>query len=93
MLITHSDFTLKALRALWLKHRHPVLLFPNPTGCNGNIQLATGHMDRGDPQGAMKAVVKDCHIKNRTAIHGSLRHKVVMAVLPGHKSIHPQPTP
>jgi hypothetical protein len=56
------DFTLKALRALWRKHHHPVLLFPNPAG-RGDIQLATNHMDRGGPQGAMKAVVKDCHIK------------------------------
>jgi len=58
------DFTLKALRALWLKHRHPVLLFPNPAG-RGGIQLATSHMDRGGPQGAMKALVKDCGIKKK----------------------------
>jgi len=58
------DFTLKALRALWLKHRHPVLLFPNPAG-RGDIQLATSHMDRGDPQGAMKALVNDCGIKKK----------------------------
>ena len=31
-LVPLPDLTLKALRALWLKHRHPALLFPNPVG-------------------------------------------------------------
>lgn len=57
------DLTLKALRALWLKHRHPNLLFPNPAGSAQYIQQATRHMDRGGAQSAMKAVVKDCGIK------------------------------
>ena len=59
------DLTLKALRALWLKHRHPNLLFPNPTGSAQRIQQATRHMDRGGAQSAMKAVVKDCSIKKK----------------------------
>ena len=59
------DLTLKALRALWLKHRHPVLLFPNPVGSVEHIQQATRHMDRGGAQSAMKAVVKDCGIKKK----------------------------
>ncbi len=84
-LLPLPDLTLRALRALWCKHRHPSLLFPNPVGSAQTIQQATRHMDRGGAQGAMKAVVKDCGIKNRTAIHGSLRN----TVLPGHKSIHP----
>ena len=57
------DLTLKALRTLWLKHRHPNLLFPNPIGSAQRIQQATRHMDRGGAQSAMKAVVKDCRIK------------------------------
>ncbi len=59
------DFTLKALRTLWLKHRHPALLFPNPVGSAAHIQQATRHMDRGGAQSAMKAVVKDCGIKKK----------------------------
>ncbi len=60
------DLTLKALRALWLKHRHPNLLFPNPTGSAQRIQQATSHMDRGGAQNAMKAVVKECGIKKKS---------------------------
>jgi site-specific recombinase XerD len=59
------DFTLKALRTLWLKHRHPNLLFPNPVGSAQCIQQATRHMDRGGAQSAMKAVVNDCDIKKK----------------------------
>ena len=53
----------QALRALWCKHRHPALLFPNPSGSPERIQKATSHMDRGSTQAAMKAVVSDCGIK------------------------------
>ena len=48
------DLTLKALRALWLKHRHPNLLLPNPTGSAQCIQQATRHMDRGGAQNVMQ---------------------------------------
>jgi len=64
-LIPLPDLTLKSLRALWLKHRHPHLLFPNPVGNIKTIQAATRHMDRGGAQSAMKAVVKDCGIKKK----------------------------
>ena len=64
-LVPLPDLTLKALRALWLKHRHPALLFPNPVGSAEHIQKATSHMDRGGAQNAMKAVVKDCGIKKK----------------------------
>jgi integrase len=64
-LVPLPDFTLKALRMLWLKHRHPALLFPNPVGKAEQIQQATRHMDRGGAQSAMKAVVKDCGIKKK----------------------------
>lgn len=85
-LLPLPDLTLQALRALWCKHQHPRLLFPNPVGSAQTIQQATRHMDRGGAQSAMKAVVKDCGIKNRTAIHGFLRNTVP----PRHKSIHTQ---
>lgn len=64
-LVPLPDLTLKALRSLWLKHRHPVLLFPNPVGKAEHVQQATRHMDRGGAQSAMKAVVKDCGIKKK----------------------------
>ncbi len=64
-LLPLPDLTLRALRALWRKHRHPRLLFPNPVGTARTIQQATRHMDRGGAQNAMKAVVKDCGIKKK----------------------------
>jgi len=64
-LVPLPDLALKALRALWLKHRHPALLFPNPVGSAEHIQQATRHMDRGGAQSAMKVVVKDCGIKKK----------------------------
>lgn len=59
------DLTLRALRTLWTKHRHPKLLFPNLTGSAERIQQATHHMDRGGAQNAMKMVVKECGIKKK----------------------------
>lgn len=55
---------LKALRALWLKHRHPQLLFPG--GHIDRIQNTNKHMDRGGTQKAMKVVVNDCGIKKKS---------------------------
>ena len=60
------DLTLKALRALWVKHRHPDLLFPNATGSLETIRKATTHMDRGGSQKAMKVVVEECGIKKKS---------------------------
>lgn len=57
------DLTYQALRALWCKHRHPTLLFPNAVGSLERIRSATTHMDRGGAQAAMKAVVAQCGIK------------------------------
>ena len=64
-LVPLPDLTLKALRALWLKHRNPELLFPNPVGSPSCIQQATRHMDKGGAQQAMKTVVKECGIKKK----------------------------
>lgn len=60
------DLTLKALRALWLKHRHPRLLFPNAKGSKETYCLAETHMDRGGAQQAMKRVVQECGIKKKS---------------------------
>jgi hypothetical protein len=54
---------LVGLRALWSKHRHPNLIFPNANGSLKTIQQATTHMDRGGAQKAMKIVVTECGIK------------------------------
>lgn len=64
-LVPLPDLALKALRALWAKHQHPRLLFPNPVGSAQHIKKATRHMDRGGAQNAMKAVVQDCGIKKK----------------------------
>ena len=62
-LVPLPDAALKALRALWLKHRHPFLLFPG--GNFERIQNTNKHMDRGGAQNAMKMVVKDCGVKKK----------------------------
>jgi len=65
-LIPLPDLTLQGLRALWSKHRHPKLIFPNANGSLKTIQKATTHMDRGGAQKAMKVVVKECGIKKKS---------------------------
>jgi integrase len=65
-LVPLPDFTLKALRVLWIRHRHPYLIFPNAKGSLQTIQKATNHMDRGGTQNAMKVVVEQCGIKKKS---------------------------
>ena len=65
-LVPLPDLTLLALRALWRKHRHPNLLFPNANGSLATIQQATTHMDRGGVQKAMQVVVAECGIKKKS---------------------------
>jgi integrase/recombinase XerD len=65
-LVPLPDLTYQALRALWRKHRHPRLLFPNAAGSAERIRNATTHMDRGGTQAAMKAVVAQCRIKKKS---------------------------
>jgi len=60
------DLTYHGLRALWCKHRNPHMLFPNAVGSLERIRSATGHMDRGGTQAAMKAVVNQCGIKKKS---------------------------
>ena len=64
-LVPLPDLTLLGLRALWKKHRHPKLIFPNANGSLKTIQMATTHMDRGGTQKAMKVVVTECGIKKK----------------------------
>ena len=65
-LVPLPDLTLMALRALWNKHRHRYLIFPNAKGSLETIQQATAHMDRGGAQNAMKMVVNECGIKKKS---------------------------
>ncbi len=65
-LVPLPDLTYQALRVLWMRHRHPRLLFPNATGSMERIRQATTHMDRGGTQAAMKAVVQQCRIKKKS---------------------------
>jgi integrase/recombinase XerD len=65
-LVPLPDLTLQALRALWCKHCHPNLIFPNANGSLQTIQQATTHMDRGGAQKAMKVVVAECGIKKKS---------------------------
>jgi len=65
-LVPLPDLALQGLRALWKKHRHPYLLFPNAKGSLKTVQKATTHMDRGGAQTAMKKVVTECGIKKKS---------------------------
>jgi len=79
-LVPLPDLTYQGLRALWSKHRHPYLIFPNAKGSLETIQKATTHMDRGGTQKAMKMVVTECGIKKKVHIH-SLRHSFATHLL------------
>jgi integrase len=59
------NLTYSALRALWTRHRHPHLLFPNAVGSPERIRTATTHMDRGGTQKTMKVLLAECGIKKR----------------------------
>jgi integrase/recombinase XerD len=71
------DLAYQGLRALWYKHHHPRLLFPNPTGTPAQIRAAKGPMGAGSAQSAMKAVVGECGIKKK-----SLSTPCAMPLLP-----------
>jgi integrase len=64
-LVPLPDFTCRALRSLWSRHRHPQWIFPSAVGSPERIARASGHMDRGGAQAAMKAVVHACGIKKK----------------------------
>lgn len=60
------ELTCQGLRALWAKHRHPRLLFPDPRGSAERIRTASAHMNLGGTQKAVKAMLADCGIKKRS---------------------------
>ncbi len=67
------DVTLGVLRQFWTTHRNPRLVFPNPNGGVKLMSRATGPMDSGGVQQALKAAVRDCGIHRKISPH-SLRH-------------------
>ena len=67
------EMTLDVLRRYWATHRHPKLLFPNPSGGVEQMHRAAGSMNRGGVQMAIKAAVADCGIQRKITTH-SLRH-------------------
>jgi site-specific recombinase XerD len=67
------EVTLDVLRRFWTTHRNPCLVFPNPNGGAKLMSRATGPMDRGGVQQALKAAVRDCGIHRKISPH-SLRH-------------------
>ena len=60
------DLTCNALRALWAKHRHPRLLFPNCVGSAERMRTATTHMSRGGTQKAFRVLLDECGVKKRS---------------------------
>ncbi|QIL90505.1 tyrosine-type recombinase/integrase [Microbulbifer sp. SH-1] len=64
--------TLEALRAYWVTHRNPTLLFPRGRTPEEQHQ-AREPMDRGGTQKSFKAIVSDVGIRKEITIH-TLRH-------------------
>jgi len=70
--VTLPMVTLLALRAYWVTHRNPSLLFPG--GKTPQDRHSTkAPMDRGGLQKSIRAIVRDCGIHKAITIH-SLRH-------------------
>jgi len=70
--VTLPQRTLQALRAYWVTHRHPSLLFPaGKTPEQQHVSKLT--MDRGGLQKSFKVIVKSCGISKPVTLH-SLRH-------------------
>ena len=65
-LVPLPDFTCRALRSLWSRHRNPLWLFPNALGSSERIAGADRPMNRAGAQAAMKAVVQSCGIKKKS---------------------------
>lgn len=70
--VTLPTATLHALRAYWVTHRHPMLLFPAGK-TPADRHSAEVPMDRGGLQKSVKVIVNDCGINKPITVH-SLRH-------------------
>lgn len=64
-LVPLPDLAYQGLRALWRRHRHPRLLFPNARGSIDTVGRATSPMSRGGVQAAVKQMLADAGIKKK----------------------------
>jgi integrase/recombinase XerD len=72
--------TLKALRASWVTHRHPLGLFPATGRDHRQAARADGPMERSRVQGALRRVVRDLGFRKAISIH-TLRHSYTTHLL------------
>jgi integrase/recombinase XerD len=72
--------TLTMLREYWVRHRHPLWLFPATGREHRQAALADGPMDKSSVQGAMRRVVRDLKFRKAISIH-SLRHSYATHLL------------
>ncbi len=70
--VTLPMATLHALRAYWVTHRNPSLLFPSGKTPKDR-HSARAPMDRGGLQKSIRVIVRDCGIHKAITVH-SLRH-------------------
>jgi integrase/recombinase XerD len=68
------DTCLKLLRQHWLTHRHPIWLFPSPTG-ESNRPMSESGLQR-----AFRAAVKEAGIHKKATVH-TLRHSYATHLL------------
>jgi len=72
--------TLLALRASWIAHRNPLLLFPTSSNKYASMGEARTPMNREGVQKAFKAAVNRCNIAKKVTVH-SLRHSYATHLL------------
>jgi integrase/recombinase XerD len=72
--------TLKALRAYWATHRHPIWLFPATGRDHRRAASADGPMERSSVPGALRRVVRDLGFRKAISIH-TLRHSYATHLL------------
>ncbi len=76
--------TLQSLRAYWLTHRHPQLLFPadgrNHSLAKNGISQAAGPMSETAVQSAMKRITTKLQFRKKVSIH-TLRHSYATHLL------------
>ena len=73
--------TLELLRRYWVRHRHPIFLFPAPTRvCGPPSSTATEPMCIGSVRWVFRAALKESGIQKRAKVH-TLRHSYATHLL------------